>query len=307
MTHSIISIYRRFPTHADCIAHLEAVRWRGQARCPICFETNVTGHQEAGRRNRWQCLKCQRSFSVTAGTIFHNSHVDLQRWFLLISLMLSAKKGLSAMQAARDLEMRRPTVWSMMHRVRAAMKSDGGLLTGLVEMDETFVGGKPRKANRKDDRPEGGNKATRGHGTKKTPVLGMIERGGKVKAKMAMEGDLSQAKLADFVRANLDCSKSVLHTDEYGGYNGLNTFVFHRRINHSQEYSKRDLFTGQFGNVHTNTIEGFWAIMKRAIYGQFHHVSKKYMDLYVNELTWRFNNRKNEEMFNEVLVCAVQP
>lgn len=101
--------------------------------------------------DRLQCWSCKRSFSATVGTIFHNSHIDLQKWFLLITLMLNAKKGLSAMQAARDLEMRRPTVWSMMHRVRAAMVDDGRLLSGLVEMDEAYIGGKPRKRNRRDD------------------------------------------------------------------------------------------------------------------------------------------------------------
>ncbi len=173
-------MYRRFPTPEAAIAHLERVRWGEAPKCPYCGAETVARHAETGRQSRWQCWTCYKSFSVTVGTIFHNSHVDLQRWFLLIALMLNAKKGLSAMQAARDLDMRRPTVWSMMHRVRTAMQDDGKLLSGLVEMDEAYVGGKPRKRNRRDDDEPG----PRGpHGTKKTPVLAAVERGGRVKAK----------------------------------------------------------------------------------------------------------------------------
>jgi transposase-like protein len=152
----IVEVYRRWPTHTDCIAHLERVRWGESPTCPYCGADKIARHRELVRDDRWQCSICRRSFAVTVGTIFHNTHVDLQRWFLLISLMLSAKKGLSAMQAARDLEMRRPTVWSMMHRVRAALKDDGRLLAGIVEMDEAYVGGKPRKRNRRSDDPPGG-------------------------------------------------------------------------------------------------------------------------------------------------------
>lgn len=152
----IVAIYRQFPTRERCIEHLEAVRWGGRPLCPYCGAEAISRHREALRDDRWQCQRCKRSFSVTVDTIFHRTHIDLQRWFLLISLMLSAKKGLSAMQAARDLEMRRPTVWSMMHRIRKALADDGELLRGVVEMDETFVGGKPRRRNRRRDDPPGG-------------------------------------------------------------------------------------------------------------------------------------------------------
>ena len=150
---TIVEIYRRFPTREAAVSHLERVRWGEKPECPYCGWIGVSRNRDASRgpgtAERWKCQQCKRSFSVTVGTIFHNSHVHLQRWFLLISLMLNAKKGLSAMQAARDLEMRRPTVWSMMHRVRQALKDDGRLLAGIVEMDEAYVGGKPRRSNRK--------------------------------------------------------------------------------------------------------------------------------------------------------------
>lgn len=159
----IVEIYRRFPTREAAESHLEAVRWKGEPLCPYCGAIKVARHREVGR-DRWQCWSCKRSFSVTVGTIFHRSHVDLQRWFALIALMLSAKKGLSAAQAARDLDMRMPTVWSMMHRVRKAMTDDGQLLSGIIEMDEAYVGGKPRKANDRDDDEPG----PRGRATSKT-------------------------------------------------------------------------------------------------------------------------------------------
>ncbi len=135
--------------------HLETVRWPGGPICPYCASPKASANRDASRNltdRRWQCQACSRSYSVTVGTIFHKSHVDLQRWFLLIALMLNAKKGLSSLQAARDLEMRQPTVWSMMQRVRDAMgRDEKEILRGLVEMDEAYVGGKPRKPNERDD------------------------------------------------------------------------------------------------------------------------------------------------------------
>lgn len=152
----IIEVYRRWPTRDACIGHLERVRWGARATCPYCGADKVARHRELTRDDRWQCQRCLKSFSVTVGTIFHKSHMDLQLWFLLISLMLSAKKGLSSMQAARDLGIRQPTAWSMMMRVRKAMADDGALLRGIVEMDETYVGGKPRRRNRRRNKKAAG-------------------------------------------------------------------------------------------------------------------------------------------------------
>jgi transposase-like protein len=175
----LVEIYRRFPDRGAAIAHLEQVRWPNGIHCPACGANTVARKAEKSQLDRLQCWSCERSFSATVGTIFHNSHIDLQRWFLLISLMLNAQKGLSAMQAARDLEMRRPTVWSMMHRIRAAWVDDGALLCGLMEMDEADIGGKPRLRNRKGDN----DPKPRGRGTRKTPVIGAVERGGRLKIK----------------------------------------------------------------------------------------------------------------------------
>ncbi len=151
---NIIQIFKKFPTQESCIKHLEKARWGETPVCPYCGSTNTN---PLVAEMRHHCNGCRKSFSVTVGTIFHHTHVSLQYWFLLISLMMNAKKGLSACQAARDLEMRRPTVWDMMHRIRNSMKDDGQLLSGIVEMDETYIGGKPRKGNDRDDDIDGGN------------------------------------------------------------------------------------------------------------------------------------------------------
>lgn len=288
---SIVEVYRRWPTHTDCIRHLERVRWAEKPICPYCGADKVSRHREMTRDDRWQCTAgagCGRSFSVTVGTIFHKTHIDLQRWFLLIALMLSAKKGLSSMQAARDLDVRQPTAWSMMHRARKALADDGALLAGIVEMDEAYVGGKPRKRNRRDD----DDNAPRGRATGKTPVVGAVERGGRVKAKVGDPAKMAAADMAALVQAMIDCRRAV---------------VPHRRINHSREYLRRDLFSGQFGAIHTNTIEGFWAIVKRAVYGQFHRVSRKYLPLYLREITWRYNARLNGGGLDDLLHLAVKP
>lgn len=296
---SLVEIYRRFPTKEAALAHLEQARWPKGPICPYCGCDTVARHNEAARRDRLQCWSCARSFSPTVGTIFHNSHVDLQRWFLLISLMLSAKKGLSAMQAARDLDMRRPTVWSMMHRIRGAMQDDGRLLAGLVEMDEAYIGGKPRKRNRRDD----DTPSPRGRGTSKTPVVGAVERGGRIKVKMVGHAEMTTADTDAITREFIDCRAATVTTDEYAGYNALNNFVAHHRVNHSVAYVEYDLF----GAAHTNTIESFWALVKRAILGQWHHVSRKYLPLYLRELAYRFNLRHGICNLDDVLHLAVKP
>jgi transposase-like protein len=201
---SLVEIYRRFPDREAAVAHLEQVRWPDGPTCPQCGTNTVARKAEAGQADRLQCWSCERSFSATVGTIFHNSHIDLQRWFLLIALMLNAKKGLSAMQAARDLEMRRPTVWSMMHRIRGAMQDDGKLLAGLVEMDEAYIGGKPRKRNRRDD----DTPLPRGRGTSKTPVVGVVERGGRVKTKMVAHDEMTGDDMEMFTRETVDLKSS---------------------------------------------------------------------------------------------------
>ncbi len=294
---NVLELFEKFQTQEQAVEYLEGVRWHGKPVCPYCKSEAVGRHASGDRDStRWQCRSCQRAFAVTVGTLFHRTHVPLRNWFLVLALMLNAKKSASAYQIARDLGMRRATVWSMMHRVRTAMASDPDqeqLLFGIVEADETYVGGKPRKGNkREDDTP---NK--RGRGTKKVPVIGAVERGGRVVAKVAEPGDLSAKGISKFIAKFVDAAGSILITDEYAGYNRVDETMLHAVVNHAYEYAN--------GSVHTNTIESFWALVKRAWYGSHHHYSRKYMPLYIAEACFKYNMRKSTVAFERSMQMFV--
>jgi transposase-like protein len=289
---NILDLMKKFATQGDCIKHLEKVRWADKVKCVYCGSKNTN---ELKKELRHHCNGCRKSFSVTVGTIFHHTHIELQKWFLVMSLMLNARKGASSCQIARDLGMRQPTVWKMMKIIRGAMKSDQSeLLSGIVEMDETYIGGKPRKKNKNDDDDKG---SPRGRGTKKECVVGMIEREGKVKT--IVQKRLRFQDLKGIVDNNINTFKSILMTDDFKGYVPFKRVMPHYSVNHSK---------GQYanGSIHTNSIESFWAIVKRGMMGQFHWVSKKYLSRYMDEFCWRFNNRDNENGFEQLLMNAVR-
>lgn len=293
---NLLQLFTKFQDNQQAIEYLERIRWSKEVICVYCNSNKTCKHKEQNK-TRWQCWNCKKSFSVTVGTIFHHSHVPLNKWFMLIALMLNAKKGLSAYQASRDLGIRRPTVWSMMHRIRNAMATEQGeLLKGIVEMDECYIGGKPRKENKKDDDDKGN---PRGRGTKKEAVVGAVERKGNVKVEQVSKMMLNAKGLLAFIRKNMDITETLLVTDEYTGYNKMNDKIAHYSVNHSREYVK--------GDIHTNTIESFWAILKRGIIGQFHKVSKKHLQKYLNEFEYRYNRRNLEtkDVFNNLLMRAV--
>ena len=284
---NIISTIQKFPDQAACIAYLEQKRWNGKPVCPYCNSDN-TNHLV--KENRHHCNGCRKSFSATVGTIFHDSRLPLQKWFLAIALILNAKKGISSRQMARDLDLPVKTAWSINHRIRKAMKQDSGLLSGIVEMDETYIGGKPRKEVKKKDKDDNDKGNPRGRATKKECVVGMIERGGRVRAKNVEKGTLKAKDLKELVRSGVDLGNTTLITDEYRGYMTMRRIISHLQINHSEAYAN--------GAIHTNSIESFWAILKRGIIGQFHKVSKKYLNAYIDEFCWRFNERKNPDAFD---------
>ena len=284
---NIVRIYKLFPDHKACIDQLEKVRWAGKPACPYCKSDRVSAMK---KENRHHCNNCKTSFSVTVATIFHNSKLDLQKWFLAISLILNAKKGLSSRQLARDLEVNKNTAWYMGMRIRKAMIEDSDLLKGIVEVDETYVGGKPRKGNDKNGGP---NK--RGRGTKKVPVVGMVERNGKVRARPYKK--LDSRSLASLIRGNIDPNQTIVMTDEYKGYNRVRRFVPHFRVKHAETYAD--------GIIHTNNIEGFWSLLKRGVVGQYHKVSEKHLWRYVNEFSFRYNHRKDEDLFGLTLSRCV--
>ena len=283
---NLLQLFTKFQDNQQAIDYLEQIRWSKEVICVYCNSNKTCRHKEQNK-TRWQCWNCKKSFSVTVGTIFHHSHVPLNKWFMLIALMLNAKKGLSSLQASRDLGLRPMTTWSMMHRIRKAMTTDqADLLKGIVEMDECYIGGKPRKENKKDDDDENNTGSPRGRGTKKTAVVGMVERGGNVKAKSVAKNELNFIDFSKIIRKNINVAESLLVTDEYKAYNRMNKVIPHYSVNHSREYVK--------GDIHTNTIESFWAILKRGIIGQFHWVSKKYLQNYLYEFEFKYNNRANK-------------
>jgi transposase-like protein len=229
---NIIRIYELFPKEADCIAHLEHVRWHGKPICPYCKSDRTTSRPAEYRHH---CNACNTTFSVTVGTIFHQTHLDLQKWLLAVSIVLNAKKGLSARQLARDLEVNKSTGWRMGMQIRKAMaeREQRELLSGVVQMDETFIGGKPRKGNAGSSGQDGGNKSRRGRGTTKTPIVGMLEHGGRVRTMIVKKNDLTAKKLATLVRQHVDVENAIPHTDEYKGYAHIKTFMEHRIVNHA--------------------------------------------------------------------------
>ena len=233
-------------------------------------------------------------FRFTVGTIFHRTHIPLKKWYFVVAMMMNAKKSLSSHQLARDMGMRQPTVWSMMQRVREAMQSNPDqkrLFRGIVEMDETYIGGKPRKENKKEDRDKG----KRGRGTKKLPVVGIAEhkKGGKVAAEPFEDKPLTTKNFKEMLKEYVDVAKSILMTDQFASYRGMKNFIFHYAVDHEKQFVD--------GNIHTNTIESFWSLLKRAWYGQHHHYTKKHAHLYIGEACFKYNNRKNKDSFHDML------
>ena len=279
---NIIQVFERFPTQTACIAHLEAARWSGEPSCPYCGSLKTIPNQ-----HRHYCYDCKTSFSVTVGTIFHRTHMPLQKWFLAIMLMLNAKKGLSALQLSRDLDVNKNTAWRVFMQIRKAMSQaeQRNLLTGIVEMDETYIGGKPRKGT-KGSGKDGKHKS--GRGTKKAPVVGAVERGGSVTAKAVAKDKMKGRHMRAFVKDRIDTSKASLITDEYKAYISMSKVLPHSVIKHAEWYVD--------GDIHTNTMEGFWALLKRGMFGQFHSVSRRHLQRYVDEFCYRYNLRKADPL-----------
>ncbi len=277
---NLISIFSKYPTQESCLEHLETVRWGDNPTCPHCRSDKVARKNELDKVGRWNCHACKSSFNVLSGTIMQKTKVPLQKWFLAIGLMANAKKRLSSCQLARDLDVRQQTVGYMQTRIRVAMVNrERHLLQGIIEADETYLGGKPRKGNRReDDKP-----AKKGRGTAKRLIVGAVERGGRVTARTAAK--VRGKTLLKFIKDNVEPAGSLLMTDEWKGYGGVKNFMQHAVINHSTAYAE--------GSVHTNTIEGFWSLLKRAWYGSHHHYGVPYTLLYVAEACWKYNERKN--------------
>lgn len=298
---------KRFPNENSAIDFIIATKFKDGYVCPKCGCVHKSIYHQKYDRRKLYCNNCKSEFSALKGTIFENTHLDLRMWLYAINLVIVARKGISALQLKRELGMGSyQSAWRMLHQIRKAMDNEDYKETfeAIVEIDETYVGGKPRKNNNHNDVDENGGK--RGRGTSKTPVIGVKERGtGKVHAVVAnynkdgkqLSGKQLFAVLKDVCKGN-----NTVMTDQFSGYNILdheNDKNFIRlKVDHSVTYSLEN-------GIHTNGIESFWAILKRGVYGVFHNISVKYMQRYVDEFCFRLNHRDNNEAFVALVKLAV--
>ncbi len=288
----LIDVTKQFTTDDKCLDYIEKMRWPHGVCCVHCGVLNVSAiTRTAGKNKRtriYQCLEkeCGKQFSATSGTIFNDTHLPLTKWFLAIAFICEAKKGMSALQVQRHLGVNYRTAWHLCHRIREAMQ-EGGLLTGVVEADETYLTPKkPRKGKpyvKKD---------------KRDVVLGMIERGGRLRLV-----PIADAKI-EIIEPVLDkhiSPDAILQTDGHPTYAiiGERKFAAHRVIDHARSYA--------MGDIHTNTIESAFSLLKRGVYGTFHKVSIKHLGRYCNEFSYRFNRRREQlAMFDGTLKNLVR-
>jgi transposase-like protein len=269
-------LIEQFGDNEKCRARLTQLRWPKGVACPRCDSTSISRVIE---RDQYDCNSCRYQFSTTSGTIFHDTHLPLSKWFLAIYLMTESKKGMSALQMKRTLNVSYETAWYLCHRIRAAMRDiNAELLRGIVEVDETYMG----------------------HGYKgnKAIAIGAIQRGGKIRLQVITHA--TKAVLHKFIADNTAPDTEAIYTDELPAYWGIDDAdTRHESVCHSAEEWVR-------GDVHTNGIENVWSLLKRSIIGSYHRVSIKHLDAYLDELEHRFNNRKNEYIFRDTLTKLVK-
>ena len=294
---NLIDVTAQFKTDDDCLAYLESMRWPDGIRCPVCGNdgiSKITRKSETkNKRSRiYQCLEptCKQQFSATAGTIFNDSHLPLTKWFMALALVVDAKKGISAKQLQQHLGIGSyKTAWYMAHRIRKAMENEGPAeLSGIVEMDETYLGGKARGAgkNWRKARPD-----------LKQVIVGIKERGGRVRLFHAPDAKIET--LAQYIKEHVSEDVEAIMTDELPAYPKALRIAGqsankHFTVNHSAK-----IYVD--GNVTTNGIESAFSLFKRGIIGSFHRVSIKHLHRYLSEFETRFNGRKAEDRFEPTL------
>lgn len=279
-------------TEAGAREHLESIRWPHGRICPHCgSKRSFAMKGESTRAGLYKCSECRKPFTVTVGTIFHSSHIGLREWLIAFHLMCSSKKGISALQLQRNLGIKQyKSAWHMAHRIRHAMDTgtfDGPPLKGIVEVDETYVGGKKRGV---------GMRAAMAN---KTPVLSLVERGGKKRSLVVKK--VTSKNLRAAVIENV-AEGSTIHTDELKAYKNLKDKFTHGSVNHSAGQYVRDFKDGS--KITTNTVESSFALLKRGIYGAFHHVSKHHLHRYLAEFDFRWNMRKESD--GERVIAGLQ-
>ncbi len=269
-------------TQDECRAILEELRWQDGVKCPHCQSDKIS---RIRKRFQYDCDSCRYQFSVTAGTIFHDSHLPLPKWFAAVYLMCESKKGMSALQLKRTLHTGYQTAWYLCHRIRAAMMEVAPKpLGGTVEIDETYVGGKKRRWRAKSG---------------KQVVIGIRQRNGDLR--LIRAADATSKTVREIINKNVGSHVEVIMTDESAIY----PFALdkmqrdkHRTINHTRQYAH--------GDVHTNTVESAFSLLKRGIIGTWHKVDAKHLPAYLDEMCFRFNNRKNPYLFRDTLTKMVQ-
>lgn len=272
-----------FDTESECRAYLEELRWPKGISCPRCKGKTIS---RIAKRDQFDCDSCRYQFSVMSGTIFHDSHLPLPKWFVATYLICESRKGMSANQIKRVLGVSYKTAWYLCHRIRAAMTDAAGCkLTGTVEIDETYIG--PRSSHRNQWKV-------------KTPVIGIRQRGGHLHFIRA-DHNLTQAAINEIIEKNVAKSVDVIMTDESRLYN-FETTKYHKAKHQSVTHSAREYVRG---DVHTNSIESAFSLLKRGIVGTWHRISTKHLPAYLQEMTFRFNNRKNPYLFRDTMVKLI--
>jgi len=271
-----------FPDDNVCLEWILSHRYPNGVHCPICDK--VTKHHKVAKRPCYECDNCGHQVYPTAGTIFHKSTTPLKVWFQVIYRMASTRCGISAKQIERETGVTYKTAWRMFKQVRILLSENFWYLTGEVEVDETYIGGK--------------RSGKRGRGAEgKTKVVGAVQRKGSVTT--AIVPDVKRSTLTPFIEKNVS-RKSILYTDEFQSYDHLTKLGYnHFRIQHG---------IGQYvrGSIHTNNIEGFWSLMKRGISGVYHAVSPKYLQYYIDEYAFRYNHRRDEIPMFKLFLNRIQ-